>query len=129
MRKIENKQLVKYAKNFDEWNTNQKVPAMSRDHLMRRPAESNRIPLNRTSRLSDGDQNHLISTSPYLRTLYSKVFRNKNNTSISEDAVSGPISRDATPPDKQEQYSTNANTVNRLIHTRLERNMLLSRPL
>lgn len=78
---------------------------------MRRLVESNHILQNRTSRLSIDDQNHLVSTSPNLRTLYSRVFGNKNNTFIAEDAVFGPIA-DVAPIDNRDQYSRPAYPVN-----------------
>ncbi len=60
---------------------------------------SNHILFDRTVRLSGDDQIRLISASSNLRSNNYISDEIKNNTSISEDVVSGPVDWDATSPD------------------------------
>ena len=86
--------------------TNQKAPAYYQDRLTRRPVESNHIPTRGTDWVSTRDQSHLASASSYLRTLYSIMFGNKNNTLFTKDAIFSPTSWDVAPIDTQYQYSS-----------------------
>ena len=64
----------------------------------------NHTPLYGAVRLSDDDQSHLVSASPYLRRNKYISEETKNNTLLVENAVFGPIQMDAASPDNQLQY-------------------------
>ena len=90
---------------------NQKILTYSQNSLVRRPMGLNHILRSRTSRVSDDDQSHLASASSRLRTLYFRVSNNKNNPSITEEAVFGPILSDVASSDTRHQYITSTNPV------------------
>jgi hypothetical protein len=74
--------------------------------FVRRQVESNHIPFDGTSRLSDGDQDLLTSTSPNLRNVNYIVNTKENNISNNEDAVPGSVNEDVSPTDNRyNQYT------------------------
>lgn len=93
----------------------QKAPTYSQDSLTRRPVELNHTPSSGANWLSSSDQSRLVSASSYLRDLYAKDSRNKNNIPISEDAAFGFADGDATLLDNHLKYITSKDPVKRSV--------------